>query len=422
MRLEVFLSRRLSLRNNSGDKLSKATSPGVKIAVTGIALSFIIMLFSIAVVRGFKDEIRKKVTGFEQQITLMETKDYGDHSQNEGIKLDDNLKMAIKEIAPEGNPVLTFYQPAMLKTDDNFEGILIKGLSSDNDDINFIGENIVSGKMPHFGDSTDINPLVISQRIANSLNLTVGDDVMAHFFAGDNLLSRKMKIEGIYDTHFGDYDKMYCFSSIEMLQRLNRTDSLTGTAININGLNPEEIDDITDALRRRLFVYSTEKADGSFFSIQNVNMAGAVYFNWLSLLDTNVVVILILMGCVSGFTLISSLFIIVLQRVSTIGLLKALGATNIQIRKIFILMAAKVLGIGLIVGNIIGLGIIWLQASEKIIPLDADAYYLNYVPVAVDTETVLILNGAIILISFILLIIPSLIVSHLSPAETMRYE
>lgn len=424
MRFEVFLARKLSLRNDISQKNTqkKQIAPGIKIAVSGIALSYIIMLLSIAVVTGFKDEIRTKVTGFEQQITIGQAQNYGEYKINEGVVLNDSMISLIKSIVPDASVSLSMVQPAMLKTENNFEGIIFKGLQHNSNEFNFISEHIIDGDINNFNKTGSENPILLSRTTANSLELSTGNDITAHFFINDKILSRKMKISGIYDTHFGDYDKIYAFTELDILQHLNKVDSLTGTSVQINGIMTDEIDDVTDKLRISLFENAMKQPDGKSYHVENVNMSGAIYFNWLSLLDTNVVVILILMGCVSCFTLISSLFIIILQKVSTIGLLKSLGATNMQIRKIFILMSARILAFGLILGNIIGLGILFLQSSKKIIPLNPEAYYLNYVPVQIEPSTILILNMAVIIISVLLLTIPSQIISRLSPVETMRYD
>ena len=420
---EFFLARRLSLSTRkSGDNAGKrSTAPGVKIAVVGIALSYIIMLLSIAIVTGFKSEIRSKVTGFEQQISIERSVIREGIQVNEGIRLNDTIIDIIKSVAPEAEISLSIFQPAILKTDENFEGVVIKGISSGSGS-NFLSSNIIAGNYPDFECDEDENPLFISSTTAKSLGLDVDSTVISHFFINDNLHSRKLTVKAIYDTHFGDYDKTYAFTTPEFLQKLNRIDSVTGSALEINGLETESIDLTTEKLRSKFFEAAIDSDAGESFYIHNVNMSGAIYFNWLALLDTNVLVILLLMGCVSGFTLVSSLFIIVLQRIPTIGILKALGATDFQIRKVFILLSARILALGLLAGNIIGLGVYWLQAVTGFIPLDAEAYYLSYVPVKTDVTTVVVLNLVIVMVSLILLLVPSQIVSRLSPSETMRYE
>ncbi|MDE6048792.1 MAG: FtsX-like permease family protein, partial [Paramuribaculum sp.] len=262
---------------------------------------------------------------------------------------------------------------------------------------------------------------VISSTTASALSLATGDNVMAHFFIGDNLLTRKLNVAAIYNTHFGEYDKTYAFTPIELLQKICRVDSLTGSAVSINGTNGDP-EDAANRLRIRLCEVKEGESYPTLYRVVTINTSGAMYFSWLDLLDTNVVVILILMGCVAGFTLVSCLFIIVLERVRMIGLLKALGATDGMIRRLFIYMACRLVGRGLLIGNIFALLVLAAQSLWHIIPLDPDAYYLSYVPVNINWVSVIALDLAVAVVSFFLLVIPSHIISTLSPSETMRYE
>lgn len=409
MRLELAMAGRLSLR-----------APGIPVAVAGIALSVAIMLLSIAIVSGFKLQIREKVTGFEHEVTIYPVDDYSVEHINSGIQLTDSLKAAIREIAPEAKINLELRQPAIFKTENDFEGIVIKGVGKNGND--FIGSQIIEGEMPDWAGDFDSYPAVISSSTASALGLSTGDPIMAHFFIGDNLYSRKLTVAAIYNTHFGEYDKVYAFAPIEMLQKLCRVDSITGSAVSIDNIGgkPEEI---SHELRMELCaIHDSIPSSVPQYRVESINSTAAMYFNWLELLDTNVVVILILMGCVAGFTLISCLFIIVLERVRMIGLLKALGATDGMIRRIFIYMACRLVGRGMLIGNVVALGLLWAQHKWHVIPLDADAYYLNYVPVDINWLSVLSLDLGVIVISLILLVLPSHIISTLAPSETMRYE
>lgn len=405
MRLELAMAGRLSLR-----------APGIPVAVAGIALSVAVMLLSIAIVSGFKIQIREKVTGFEHEVTVYPEAE----RSGMGIVLSEDMTEGIKEVFPEARISLQFIQPAIFKTDNDFEGIILKGLGKDGDD--FIGSQIIEGEMPDWRGEFSSYPAVISSTTAQALRLNAGDDVMAHFFIGDQMYTRKLKVAAIYNTHFGEYDKSYAFAPIEMLQKLCRVDSLTGTAVSVDnaGNDPEFV---AHSLRLNLCKQHDEDHIYNLpYRVETINSAGAMYFNWLELLDTNVVVILILMGCVAGFTLISCLFIIVLERVRMIGLLKALGSTDALIRRIFIYMACRIMAKGLIIGKAVALLILFAQKIWHFIPLDADAYYLSYVPVNITWQSVIELDLAVVVISFMLLLVPSHIISTLAPSETMRYE
>lgn len=231
-------------------------------------------------------------------------------------------------------------------------------------------------------------------------------------------------MKGIYDTHFGDYDGLYVFGSIEMLRRMCGLGSDTGSAIEITGLkSDEEIDECGRILSSALMQgYYDGTTDRTLYTVANVHDTAALYFNWLSLLDTNVVVILLLMGLVAGLTLVSSLFIIILERVSMIGILKALGAGNRLIERTFIIVAERLVVRGLAIGNAVGLGLIIVQRQWHLLPLNPEAYYLDYVPAEINWWWVLGLNLAVVAVAALVLILPSRIIATLSPASSMRYE
>ena len=254
------------------------------------------------------------------------------------------------------------------------------------------------------------------------LDIKLGDKINTYFFTNNNIRARKFEISGIYNSNFGDYDKLIAYASLSSLQHIAQLDSLSGTSIVINGLNNEEIASHSISLYSAISEAVYAGKLNKIYSIDNVHHTGAMYFNWLDLLDTNVVVILVLMGCVAGFTLISCLFIIILERVKTIGLLKAMGATNSQVRRIFIHMAQRLVIRGMLIGNILSITVLLLQQHYHIVPLDPEAYYLNSVPVEINWLHILILNLCVIVIASLILILPSHLASKISPAQTMRYE
>ena len=262
----------------------------------------------------------------------------------------------------------------------------------------------------------------MSSTTASALNLSLGERVNTYFFSNGNIRARKFKIAGIYNSNFGEYDKLIAYAPLNTLQRIANLDSLSGTSIEINGIDNESIYnksyELQSAINQAVYSQQLKK----IYSVSNVYNSGAMYFNWLDLLDMNVVVILILMSCVSAITLISCLFIIILERVRTIGLLKSLGATNAQIKRVFIYMTQRLVLRGMLLGNIISLAFIYLQYYFHIIPLDPEAYYLNFVPVEINWLHIILLNIGVITISSLILILPSHIVSKISPAQTMKYE
>lgn len=414
MNVALFLSKRLSLQQND-----RSTSPGVVIAVTGIALSLIIMMISIAVVTGFKKEITDKLLGFNAPISLYAV-DYSsaDEPANKDIELNESLRSQIQRVLPQAKPHISIMMPAIFKTDSAFQGVMLRGLS-DAERWHFAENNLEEGSLP---GSTDPDGIVISRIMASTLNLNPGDRILTHFLTGDRMKTRKYTVTGIYNSNFIDYDRSIAFIDIRPLQQLLRIDSLSGSIIEIDGIDLKEVPQSAGDLYNSLMTMAVEQQSSIFYQVDTIYHNASTFFGWLDLLDTNVWVILILMLCVSSFTLISSLFIVMLQRVNTIGLLKALGASNLLIRNTFIFLAMKIVIKGLIIGNAIGISFLLIQHYFQLIPLDPDTYYLNYVPVSINWLTIILLNLGVIIISWLVLILPSYFISHISPAKAIRYE
>ena len=413
--ISVFIGQRLSFRTPAPDgTLEKRSSPGVVIAVGGIALSMIIMLISIAVVSGFKNELKKKITGFNSQITVYSGGNGIDRISP--IKLGD-LRGSIERVMPDAGISAAVDLSGVIKTDKAFQGLMIKGVS-DGNTRSFIASQITKGRMWDKGE----NALVVSAATANALGIDTGESVYAHFFVDDDLKTRKLTVTGIFDTHFTDYDKKMAFADIGVVGKIANLDSTECTVIEINGIDNSAIDEMSGKLSEVFLSDALISRSGFVPVVDNVNRSGASYLSWLDLLDTNVVVILVLMALVAGFTLISSLFILILERVRMIGILKSLGASNRQVRGIFIYMAERLVVRGMIAGNALGLGLIFLQNTTHAFPLDADAYYLSYVPAEIGWISVVVLNLSVIIVTSLILILPSQMISSLSPAESMRYE
>ena len=416
MKFELYIAQRLRLKNYNG---SKQNSPSISIAVIGVALAIIIMMIAIVVVLGFKHEIRDKVMGFDAQITISNS-DYTEKDKSY-ITFNDTLKSIINTTIPNGQISLSIKQPGILKTDNDFMGIVFKGMDK-NYDWKFISDNLISGSIPNYNDENNQNKIIISKIISSSLKLNIGDKIYAYFFENNKIRTRRFEIAAIYETHFGEYDKLFAFSSLNTLQKLNNIDSITGNSIEIRNLPISEIENSSYNLQDSLIQACYTNKLSSLHRVDTVYNTGALYFNWLDLLDTNVIVILILMSLVSGFTLISSMFIIILERVNMIGIMKSLGATNTQIRRIFIYLTERLVIKGILWGNAIALTIIFLQSKFKLIPLDPEAYYLNYVPTEINWWYILLLNTGVIIISGLILILPSHLISTISPAKTIKFE
>lgn len=417
MKIELFLARRMRL----GGRGKRASAPSMIIAVTGVSLAVIIMILSICIVLGFKHEIREKVMGFDSHITVYPMSGYGDGADGSLINYSDTIRGIIATTLPDAHTSLTLDRPGILKTADDFKGIVLRGMSADGN-WNFVKENLVEGALPDYANDSTANHVVISQAMASALGLKAGDKMHAYFFHDNHVRARNLLISGIYNSHFSDYDNVYAFTSLSLTQGLSQALPHEGSRIEIRLDDTRDIElrasDLQQALSAACYTGKLYHA----YNVDNVNHSGMMYFNWIALLDTNVVVILILMALVSGFTLISSLFIIILERVNMIGILKALGATNAQVRRTFIYLAERIVLKGLLIGDIVGLAIVLLQRYARIIPLDPEAYYLNYVPVEINWWYMLLLNAGVIAVSMLMLILPSQLISSISPAKAIKYD
>lgn len=429
MNISVFIGRRLSFKGSGNDDRRESgsiASAGIPIAIGGIALALVIMMMSVAVVTGFKREIRAKVAGFNSQLTVIPQS-----RTLEGVtamSLDTAMTAMVRQAAPGAVADGVVELPGILKTDSAFQGVMVKAYAPDAAGYRFIAENLMEGSMPTekaMSDTASVPAqpeIAVSASIASKLGLGTGDKVDLHFVNNNALRTRRAVVSGIYDTRFGEYDARFIYATPDMARSVARLGKAEVTSVEINGVDEDDIERATADLSALLLAHNAETRSQTYCWVDNVLHSGAAYFSWLDLLDTNVVVILVLMALVSGFTLISSLFILILERVRTIGILKSLGATNTMIRGIFIYMAERLVARGLLIGNLIGIPLLLIQQHWHPLPLDPDSYFLSYVPVAVDWSSILLLNLAVIIISALILILPSHMIATLSPSESMRYE
>ena len=424
MNAALLIARRIDLRGSR----RRGSGPGVVIAVAGIALALTVMMISVAVMQGFKKEIRAKVTGFESQLTVNIASENADEFGGETdvatdatpVRLTPELKAIIAETLPGPRAAIAASRPGVLKTDTDFAGVVF---STPSDSI-FVASHVVDGKMPDYSVGNSENDIILSASMMRTLGLSgPGEKIGAYFFSNGGIKARRFTVAGVYDTHLTDYDASVVYASPAMIARLDRLGADAGTRIDINGLPSDAlIEPSAKRLQDALLTAYYDRRLPELYRVDNAHRRGAVYFNWLELLDTNVAVILALMAAVSAFTLISSLFIIILERVNMIGILKAIGASNSLVRRTFIIVAERLVVRGLVIGNLVSLGLIALQAFTHILPLDADTYYLNYVPVSIGWLDVLALNAGVIVMAALVLLLPSHIVATISPARSIRYD
>ena len=413
MGLALKIANRLRL-NPEGK--GRRQSPGVTVAVAGIAVSVAVMLLTLAVVKGFQNQVKQKVMGFDSQISVAR---YVTNSEDTPfLNYSDSLLAVIKSSLPENavlSPAVTC--TSLLKTDEDYLGLML--VADDNTLQNYIANYVIEGSDTLLADD---NSIVVSSLVAKRLNLQKGDRIFAHFFINGGVKSRRLTVSAIYDTSFGERDKRVAFCSLPLLRSVYGIAENQAEKINITGLDFDAVQPLSESLQLSLAEAFYEQKVSDIYQVDSVLRTGAAYFGWLDLLDTNVVVIIILMSLVAAFTLVASLFILVLERVRMIGVLKSLGATDGFISRIFMFLAMRIVAIGLFAGNVAGLLIIFLQDYFHLIPLDPDAYYLDYVPVDLSLTNIILLNISAIFAAWLVLILPSMIVSRISPAATIRYE
>lgn len=418
MGVTLWISKRLRLSGASGER----RAAGAVIAVAGVALAVMVMEITLAVVAGFKTQISDKIMGFDAQISIDCPYDYATGVQSDTLNLSSSIESVISSSLPsDSRASLALHLPAMIKTDDDFAAVVFIA-HDDTHSFDFELSNIVDGKFPQSADDEGVNQIALSSITASSLNLEVGDKPYLYFFVDGSLKARRAVVTGIYDSNLGEYDKMVAYAPLSFLQNVLGVSDFTGTTIDITGLQFDEIDDFASELQINLAdAMQTGQLD-ALYPVSTVLQSGAIYFNWLSLLDTNVIVIFVLMLCVALFTLVSSLYLIVLDRVPTIGLLKSLGASRRWLISLFVSLGMRLAVIGVLCGNIIGIGICILQAQTGFVKLDPAMYYLSQVPVEIDCLSFVLLNLGVLFVSYLILFIPARSAARVDPTESIRFE
>lgn len=415
MNLPLFIAKRIYSDNDAQQKVSK---PAIRIATAGVAVGLAVMIISVCIVLGFKHTIRDKVIGFGSHITVANFMTIHGNEQRP-IAMPDSMMKYLYSVKGVKHVQRYALKQGILKTDSDFLGVAFKGIASEYD-TTFIHNNMISGCIPSFSDEASHNKIVISKIMADMLRIKTGDKVFAYFIDNDNVRMRRFLVSGIYQTNLSQYDKAICFTDLYTAVRLNgwEKNQITGAELTVNDFS--KVNEVEDILVSK--VNRTTDSYGETYSSETIQESNPQIFSWLDLLDLNVWIILALMLCVAGFTMISGLLIIILERTSMIGVLKALGAKNRTIRKTFLWFAVFIIGKGMIIGNIIGLGLVVLQNMTGIVTLDPATYYVNTVPVEINIPLIILLNVATLFISIFVLIAPSYLISHIHPAKSMRYE
>ena len=415
MNTELFIARRIYRGNRQERK--RVSAPAVRIATLGIAFGLAVMMVSVCIIVGFKKEVRDKVVGFGSHIQIT-SYDNGNNYERPPIVLSDTLFAHLKD-HPEITHVQDFItKPGIIKTEEDFMGVILKGVSK-NYDWSFFQKNLVSGTLLQPNDTSSLNQALISQDIADKMRLKPGD-MFTCYFVQEPVRVRRFHIVGTYRSNFEEYDKLFLVTDKKILSALNGWDAdmVSGIELRVNDFNR------LDRIAQDLFFEMGAQQDrlGNAYYTQSIKEINPMIFNWLNLLDMNVWVIIILMVIISGFTMISGLLIIILERTNMIGILKAVGTKDLSIRKVFLYLSAFLIGKGMLWGNLIALLLCFIQYKFHLIRLDPATYYLTSVPIHLNLLYILLLNVGTLIITLLMMIIPSYLIAKITPAKSIRFE
>ena len=415
MNFPLFIARRIY--SDKGDR-RKVSRPAIHIATVGVAIGLAVMILTVSVVLGFKHTIRDKVIGFGSHIQVcnflaMQTTD------SYPICIDDSTLNALRHIDGISHAERYATAQGILKTETDFLGIAFKGVAEEYN-WDFIRQNLVSGEIPKFSDKSASNKILVSTNTASTLHLKVGDRIYGYFVSDTGVRARRFTVSGIYETNMSQFDNSLCFTDLYTTRKVNGWEEgqCSGAELRVSDFSRLETTatGVVKKVNRKTDRY------GDVMISQTIYEAYPQIFSWLSLLDINVWIILVLMICVAGFTMISGLLIIILERTQMIGTLKALGAKNSSIRHTFLWFAVFVIGRGVLFGNLAAIALIVLQKTTGIVSLDPATYYVSEAPMEVNVPAFVVLNVVTVAVSILILIAPSYLISHIHPAKSMRYE
>ena len=417
MNHELDIARRMTLNGEQ-----QKGSPSLTVALVGIVLAVVVMILSIAIVMGFKGEISGKILHLDAHLRVTNAAlgiddnyaTVNGREVREAIATDDNFAALIESIS------LIADKSAILKTDEDFMGIIMRGVD-EGYDWRYLNSRMIEGTAPAMGDTVSTNEIAIGKTVANRLQLHAGDKVMTYFI-DDKIKVRNLTIAGVFETDLDAFDAAYIVGNISTVQGVNGWNGDTGTQVAINMKNTGDLDTDAYNLYTLLAENTVQQESKNLFFVSTTQQNNLPFFAWLQMLDMNVVIILALMMIVAAFTLISAMLMIVLERIRVIGNFKALGATNGSIRRIFIYLTGKLILKALIIGNIIGIGLCLLQKYCHIVRLDPSAYYMPFVPIQLSIPALVLLNVGILVVSYLTLLGASHIISTIKPTATMRFE
>jgi lipoprotein-releasing system permease protein len=414
MNLPYFIAQRLIKGRREGTSFSR---PINVIAIIGIAMGLAVMILAVSTLTGFKKAIREKVVGFGSNIQIMH---FDSNLSFETVPISDTQEFipSIKKIPGIRHVQVFATKAGIIKTDEDIQGVVLKGIGSDYD-WDYFRSNLVDGSVFAVTDTARTDKVIISKKISDMLKLRTGDTFVMHFIQ-DPPRMRKFTISGIYETSLEEFDKMYVFCDIGHIKKLNgwQDDMVSGFEIFIGDF--DNLDAMTLAVRDAIGYKLVEEE--TKFKVTSIRTKYPQIFDWLNFQDINVIIIILLMLIVAGFNMISGLLILILEKTNMIGVLKALGSEDTTIRRVFLLQAAYLIGKGLLWGNIIGIGLAFLQLKTGMITLDPSSYYIKTVPVNLELSHILLLNAGTMAVIVVMLLVPSQLISRITPVKAIRYD
>jgi len=414
MNLPYFIAQRLIKGRREEASFSR---PINVIAVIGIAMGLAVMILAVSILTGFKQEIREKVVGFGSHIQIM---NFDSNISFETSPITDNQEFIprIRQIPGIAHIEVFATKAGIIKTDEEIQGVVLKGIGSDFD-WSYFSSNMIDGSVFTVTDTGRTDEVIISKKISDMLRLKTGDSFNM-LFVQDPPRQRKFTISGIYETSLEEFDKIYVFCDIRHIKRLNgwEDNQVSGFEIFIDDFN--QLDAMYLAVREAVGYNISE--DDTNVRVSSIRSRNPQIFDWLNFQDINVIIIIFLMLVVAGFNMISGLLILILEKTNMIGVLKALGSEDITIRRVFLYQAAYLIVKGLLWGNLIGIGLAYFQMKTGIISLDPSSYYLKTVPVNLELTHILLLNTGTIIAIIFMLLVPSQLISRITPVKAIRYD
>ena len=417
MNTELFIARRLFREKENKHHLSRKI---INIALVGISLGITVMLISVAIVTGFKKEIRNKVIGFGSHIQVV---NYDSNFSYETAPVNSNQPFLdeLSDISNIQSMNVFATKPGIIKTDEYIQGIVLKGVAQEYN-WDFFSKHLTEGRLPDIATPDRSPEVLISSNLGALLLLKVNDPIFMYFINQDEQIPRirQFRVAGIYNTSLQEFDDLFVIGDLRQIQHINNWDSTQVSGFEITVKDFNKLEETENAVRDRIINYSL--VPGSTLHPVSIVRKYPQIFDWLSILDMNVWVILTLMVVVAGFNMISALLVLILERSSMIGVLKSLGSRNKSLRKIFLYLSCFLISRGMFWGNLIGIGMLLLQKYLNIMKLDPSSYYMEVVPVHISLLNIILLNLGAITITMIMLIFPAYFVSKISPDKSMRFD